>query len=100
MWYFCLQYSSQILKHLCDFPLPNVDLGLQSSQCSKIRVAQHWGRRGAHLSENKGVKSECKKFGENLRQMASVSVICDKDCRLTRWPAEGIGYKVFSLGKL
>ena len=96
MWYFCLQYSSQILKHLCDFPLPNVDLGLQSSQCSKIRVAQHWGRRGAHLSENKGVKSECKKFGENLRQMASVSVICDEDCRLTRWPAEGIGYKVFS----
>ena len=100
MWYFCLQYSSQILKHLCDFPLPNVDLGLQSSQCSKIRVAQHWGRRGAHLSENKGVKSECKKFGENLRQMASVSVICDEDCRLTRWPAEGIEYKVFSPGKL
>ena len=100
MWYFCLQYSSQILKHLCDFPLPNVDLGLQSSQCSKIRVAQHWGRRGAHLSENKGVKSECKKFGENLRQMASVSSICDEDCRLTRWPAEGLGYKVFSPGKL
>ena len=100
MWYFCLQYSSQILKHLCDFPLPNVDLGLQSFQCSKIRSAQHWGRRGAHLSENKGVKSECKKFGENLRQMASVSLICDEDCRLTRWPAEGIGYKVFSPGKL
>ena len=100
MWYFCLQYSSQILKHLCDFPLPNVDLGLQSFQCSKIRSAQHWGRRGAHLSENKGVKSECKKFGENLRQMASVSVICDEDCRLTRWPAEGIEYKVFSPGKL
>ena len=45
-------------------------------------MAQHWGRRGAHLSENKGVKSECKKFGENLRQMASVSTICDEDCRL------------------
>ena len=100
MWYFCLQYSSQILKHLCDFPLPNVDLGVQSFQWSKIRSAQQWGRRGAHLSENKGVKSECKKFGENLRQMASVSVICDEDCRLTRWPAEGIGYKVFSPGKL
>ena len=37
---------------------------LQSSQCSKIRVAQYWGRRGAHLSENKGMKSECKKFEE------------------------------------
>ena len=75
-----LQYSSQILKHLCDFPLPNVDLGLQSSQCSKIRVAQHWGRRGAHLIENKGVKSEFKKFGESSRQITSVSTICDEYC--------------------
>ena len=58
-----LQSSSQILKHLCDFSLPNVDLGLQSFQCSKIRSAQHWGRRVAYLSENKGVKHECKKFG-------------------------------------
>ena len=68
---------------LCDCPLPNVDLGLQSFQCSKIRSAQHWGRRGAHLSENKGVKSECKKFGENSRQMAPVSTICDEYCRFT-----------------
>ena len=75
-----LQYSSEILKHLCDFPLPNVDFGLQSSQCSKIRVAQHWGRRGVHLIENKGVKSECMKFGENSRQMSSVSTICDEYC--------------------
>ena len=52
------------------------------------------------MSENKGVKSECKKFGENLRQIASVSSICDEDCRSTRWPAEGIGYEVFSPGKL
>ena len=43
-------------------------------------MAQHWGRRGAHLSENKGVNSECKKSVENLRQMASVSTIFDKDC--------------------
>ena len=64
-----LQSSSQILKHLCDFSLPNVDLGLQSFQCSEIRSAQHWERRAAHLSENKGVKRECKKFGENSRQM-------------------------------
>ena len=54
-----LQSSSQILKHLCDFSLPNVDLGLQSFQCSKIRSAQHWGRTAAHLSENKGLKREC-----------------------------------------
>ena len=62
------------------FPLPNVDLGLQSFQCSKIRLAQHWGRKGAHLSENKGVKSECKKFGEYSRQMAPVSSIFDEYC--------------------
>ena len=36
-------------------------------------MAQHWGRRGAHLSDNEGVRSECKKSGENSRQMAPVS---------------------------
>ena len=82
IFWLMLQYSSQILKHLCDFPLPNVDLGLQSFQCSKIHSAQHWGGRGAHLSENKGVKSESKKFGENSRQMAPVSTISDEYCRL------------------
>ena len=76
-----LQSSSQILKHLCDCSLSNVDLGLQSFQGSKICSAQHWGRRAAHLSDNKGVKREiCKKFGENSRQMAPVSTICDEYC--------------------
>ena len=79
-----LQSSSQILKDLCDFSLPNVDLGLQSFQCSRIRSAQHWERRAAHLSENKGVKRECKKFGENSRQMAPVSTICDEYCSTLR----------------
>ena len=32
------------------------------------------------MSENKGVKGECKKFGENSRQMAPVSTICDEYC--------------------
>ena len=49
-------------------------------------MAQHRGRREAHLSENKGVKSECKKCGENLRQLASVSTICDEDCILQNSP--------------
>ena len=53
---------------------------LQSSQCSKVCVAQHWGRKGAHLSENKGGKSEFKKFGEKSRKTASVSTICDEYC--------------------
>ena len=57
-------------------------LVLQLSQCSKICVSQHWGRRGAHLSENEDVRSECKKSGENSRQMAPVSTICDEYCGL------------------
>ena len=47
-------------------------------------MAQHWGRRGEHLNEYKGVKSECKKLGENSRQMVSVSTICDEYCRVMR----------------
>ena len=43
-------------------------------------MAQHWGRRGANVSENEGVRSEFKKFGENSRQMAPVSTICDEYC--------------------
>ena len=43
-------------------------------------MAQHWGRIGANLSENEGVRSECKKFGENSIQMAPVSTICDEYC--------------------
>ena len=35
-----------------------------------------------HLIENKGVKSECMKFGENSRQMPSVSTICDEYCSM------------------
>ena len=45
-------------------------------------MAQHWGRRGANLSENEGARSECKKSGENSRQMAPVSTICDEYCSL------------------
>ena len=37
-----------------------------------------------HLIENKGVKSECMKFGENSRQMPSVSTICDEYCSYNR----------------
>ena len=58
MWYFCLQYSSQILKHLCDFPLPNVDLGIAviSISAPKYTWLNIGEGEGAHLSENKGVK--------------------------------------------
>ena len=48
------------------FPFSNVDLGITVtvSECSKIRVAQHWGRRGAQ--KNKSAKSECKKFSRKF----------------------------------
>ena len=32
------------------------------------------------MSENEDVRSECKKCGENSRQMAPVSTICDEYC--------------------
>ena len=41
------------------------------------------------MSENEDVKSECKKFGENSRQMAPVSTICDEYCGLTAFGQEG-----------
>ena len=61
-------------------PCPMLIWVLQSSHWSKIRVAQDWGRRGANWSENEDVRSECKKCGENSRQMAPVSTICDEYC--------------------
>ena len=65
------------------FSFSDVDLGITVvSVLQLVRVAQHWGRKGAHLSEKKGGKSECKKFGENSRKTASVSTICDEYCRL------------------
>ena len=53
--------------------------------CSQFRAPKYarlniGKEEGAHLSENKGVKSECKKFGKNSRQMASVSTVCDEYC--------------------
>ena len=42
-----LQYSSEILKHLCDFPLPNVDLGF-----AVISVLQN--TRGSTLGKERG----------------------------------------------
>ena len=42
-----LQYSSEILKHLCDFLLPNVDLGF-----AVISVLQN--TRGSTLGKERG----------------------------------------------
>ena len=69
----CLQLKPAILvKNLetlvCASPSPMLIWVLQSSRSYKIRVAQHRGRRGAHLSEKKGVKSECKKFSRKFKR--------------------------------
>ena len=69
-----LQYSSKILKHWYAFSASAVLIWvLQSSQCSKIRVAQHWGRRGAHLSKKKSAMIVCKK--QCLFQRFVVSIV-------------------------
>ena len=63
----------------CVFPLPQCWFGYYSRlSAPKYAWLKHWGRRGAHLSENKGVKSECRLFGENSRETVSVSTICDE----------------------
>ena len=46
---------------VCISSSPLLTWVLQSSQCSRIRVAHHWGRRGAYLSK-------CKKFLKKLIQ--------------------------------
>ena len=54
------------------FPFSNVDLCIAviQAESSKIRVAQHWGRRGAHFrvfSENKGARSKCQNFSRKFK---------------------------------
>ena len=62
---------------VCVSPSPVLIWVLQLSQC-----CQHWGRRWAlFLSENKCVKSECKKFKRKFKETVSVSTICDEYCR-------------------
>ena len=51
--------------------------------CSHFSAPKYARLNIGDLSKNKGVKGECKKFGENSRQMAPVSTICDEYCRLT-----------------
>ena len=83
----CLQLEPVILvKNLetlvCVSPSPMLIWVLQSSLCLKIRVAQHRGRRGAHLSENKGVKSESKKFSRKFKRNG----LCFNDLWRVLWP--------------
>ena len=79
--FFVLQYSSQMLKHLCDFPLPNVDLEfavisvLQNTHCSTL------GREKGHFSKETCVRSKPREFSRNSGEMVSVSTtICDEYC--------------------
>ena len=65
-------------------PSPMLIWVLQSSQCSKIRVAQHWERSGAHLRENEGVRSECKKDEWLLFQRFVTSIVGFRLVRVNR----------------
>ena len=76
----CLQLKLAVLVKnfevfVCVSPSPMLILVLQSSQCFKISVTLHWGRSGAHLSENKGVKSGCKKLSRKFKRTG----MCFKD---------------------
>ena len=64
-----LQYSSQILKHLCDFPLPNVDLGFAVISVVQNTRGSTLGREKGHFSKKTCVRSKprdfSRKFGRN-----------------------------------
>ena len=64
------------------FPFSNVDLGITIT----VSVFQNtrgstWGRRGAHLTENKSAKSECKKFSRKFNTKG----VCFNDLWRWRW---------------
>ena len=62
--------TTMLVKNLetlvCVSPSPMLIWVLQSSKCFKIRVAQHWERSGAYLSEKKIAKIECKKVSRKF----------------------------------
>ena len=64
-----LQYSSQMLKHLCDFPLPNVDLGFAVISVLQYTRGSTLGREKGHFSKKTCVRSKprefSRKFGRN-----------------------------------
>ena len=51
-----LQYSSKILKHLCLFPLPNVDLGITVVSVLQNTCGSTLGREKAHFGGKNSVK--------------------------------------------
>ena len=53
-----------------------------SENTLRLNSGEGEGHIGVRTSVYKGVKSECKKIGENSRQMAPVSTICDEHCRV------------------
>ena len=70
-WNTCVIFRSPMLIWVCSH--------FSAPKYARLNIGK--GDR-AHLSENKGVKSECKKFGKNPRQMAPVSTICEEYCSI------------------
>ena len=50
------------------FPFPNVDLGIAVISVLQNMRGSTLGKEGAHLSENKGEKSEYEKFSKKFRK--------------------------------
>ena len=76
-----LQYSLQILKHLCDFPLPQCRFGYYSSLSAPKYVWLNIGEGEGHIRVRTKVRRvNVQNFPKNSRKTGFVSMICEKYC--------------------
>ena len=79
-----LQYSSQILKYLCAFPLPQCWFGYYSRLSAPKYAWLNIGEGEGYIWERTKVwwRLILRNFRENSRKTVSVSTICDEYCRI------------------
>ena len=81
--FFNLRYSSQILKHLGDFPLPQCWFGYYSHLSGPKYMWLNIGEGEGHIwVRTKVRRMNAIHFRKNWRKTVSVSTICDADCKL------------------
>ena len=90
IFWLMLQYSSQILKHLCDFPSPMLIWVCSHFNAPKYARSQHWGGRGAHLSENMRTRV----WRVNVRNLEKIQ---DKWLLFQRFVTSIVGYRLYRL---
>ena len=79
---FKAQYSSQILKHLCAFPLPQCWYGFYSHLSAPKYAWLNIKDWEGHIWVRTMVwRVNVRNFWENSRKTVSVSTICDAHCR-------------------